>query len=279
MANPTNSQKMDQYLDRIYGYHGTPENPPGVSGQVWALPKRSCCFPWVSNATNNGTNEIEPGETYFLHYFQSQGYGPTDNECVTTSALICMNILTEWIAAVRGTPVESKRHIQEYTDQLDRLGLPGWQYRFSTHSPLPGMMHPFQAIHALRDHAKELQARYGKSYKVNLMSGCSVNDLVNHLRQGRLILLHGAWQIKLGSANSHLAYMGGMPHTMVLVGYDAGDQKWLFLNPGDPWPASKNARVSPKFYRMRTADMMNFWGRHFLFYPPRFSITILMLEE
>jgi len=278
MANAINARQMDHLLDSLYGVPGTQAVPVGINGEIWAMPRRSCCYPWVRQLTHHQTDQIKPGEAYFLHYYQNQGYGPTTNECVTTSALIAMNMMTEWVTANLGSPVESNLRIEDYAARLDNLGLRGWQYRFPTHSPLPGMMHPLQAVHALRDHARELQRKYRKSYKVNLKSGCSVNEVVFHLQQGHLILLHGAWLIRIGSAHSHLAFLGGMPHTMVLVGLDGSQGKWLFLNPGHPWPVDQNTQVTPDLYSMGTVEMMNFWGRRFLFYPPRFSITVLIPE-
>ena len=73
---------LDALLERIYSYHGEAKPPKDVSGEVWAAP------------TQLPAGVDRPAD-YFLHYFQSQGLGPTHNECVTTSAVMAMNIMED----------------------------------------------------------------------------------------------------------------------------------------------------------------------------------------
>ncbi|MBI5352430.1 MAG: hypothetical protein HZB50_07310 [Chloroflexi bacterium] len=265
---------LDAFLDGLYR-NRREENPPsGVIGKIWGMPSISLPFPWVSDSSQK--------ESYFLHYFQSQGYGPTANECVTTSALISMNMLKDWAALYQGHHLEADMTIEEYTRDLDSRGLKGWKYRFSTRSPLPGMMTPWQAIIALKDFAKNLAKKYGKSFKVELNVRRDLNDLIEELQEGHILLIHGAWQTTFDRSdkkhryNPLLTWLGGMPHTMVLVGYDGGD--WLILNPADPWPSDKQKPVTPKISRMNTQQLLDFWGRKFLFYPPRFSFTAIKVD-
>lgn len=264
---------LDIFLDRLYRNRWE-ENPPnGISGQIWGMPSITLSIPWASDSPS-----------YFLHYFQSQGYGPTTNECVTTSTLMSMNMLKDWVALHQGHLIEPDRGIEEYTHYLDELGFRGWKYRFSTKSPLPGMMTPWQAAIALKDFANSLQQKYGKSFRVKLSARHKLLDLIESLRDGNIILIHGAWQMTLDRSNKKLGYnallafLGGMPHTMLLIGYDGDTSQWLLLNPADPWPTDKQKPVTPKISRMSTKQLMDFWGRKFLFYPPRFAFTTIQLN-
>jgi len=257
---------LDTALGRLYDYHNPVRKPAAVNGRIWATP------------TNLPSESPEPW-AYFLHYFQTQGLGPTRNECMTTSAVMSMNIMEDRIASTYPEPIRyiSNLMLEDYIRELDARGILGWNYRFSTGSPLPGMMTPWQAVIALRRHAAKLKVEYGKSYKVQLKSSRTLDDLVKDLTDGKIILIHGAWRIKLTDPNnSHLAFMGGMPHTMVLVGYDAADDEWIFLNPAEPWITNRKSHIASALYQMKTEKLItDFWGRKFLFYPPRFSITVL----
>ncbi|MBI5946102.1 MAG: hypothetical protein HY864_17210 [Chloroflexi bacterium] len=264
-ARPNFIRWLDALLDRIYRNRRHTLPPQGITEKIWGMPQNS--------------ENRQDGESYFLHYFQSQGYGPTPNECVTTSVLMCMNLLKD--LATQGRALEPDRNIQSYVRELDLLGVWGWKYRFSTSSPLPGMMTPWQAILALKDFTKSLTRKYGRSFKVKMQARRKPSDLIENLQAGRLILIHGAWQMTIDRQNKNLEYnpllalLGGMPHTMVLIGYDGAESQWLLLNPADPWPADKLKPVTPKFFKMTTDQLMDFWGRKFLFYPPRFSITVI----
>jgi hypothetical protein len=259
---------LDSALDKFYGYRGPCDPPKRANGEIWPVP------------ANLLTGSLQPSE-YFLHYFQSQGYGPTPNECVTTSVVMGMNMLEDRIASGGVGPIRyvSDLRLEEYVRTLDGHGFSGWKYRFSTKSPLPGMMTPWQGILALKDHAAQLKAKYGKSYTIQLDPGRSVDDLIQNLQRYRIILLHGAWPISLtGPANIQLAFIGGMPHTMLLVGYDASRDQWSMLNPADPWLTQRPPVPPGQLYQMTTQKLMQFWGRKFLFYPPRFSITTITPE-
>jgi hypothetical protein len=251
--------RLDIIFGQLYDYHGSTEKPEGGTEPVWAAP-------------SNLPNEASDPREYFLHYFQSQLKGPTPNECVTTSAVMGMNIMEDRAADDNQEPIQfiSNLCLEDYTRDLDDRGIAGWVYRFSTKSPLPGMMTPWQAVLALRNHAGKLKAKYGRSYKLRLRPWCTVDDLIDNLKQGRIMLIHGAWRIKLATVQKdrHLPFLGGMPHTMLLVGYDAGEDHWLLLNPARSLP--------PSIHAMKTEELIKeFWGRQFLFYPPRFSVTVI----
>ena len=274
--------RFDALLDSLYRNRWNADSPQGIAGRVWGMPSVTRPFPWDSKSP---AGNIQPEEMYFLHYFQSQGYGPTTNECVTTSALMSMNMLKDLVALRQGHPIEPDQNIAEYTRDLDSLGIRSWKYRFSTKSPFAGMMTPWQAIFALKDYATSLQEKYGKSYRVKLSARHRLADLIELLRKGNIILIHGAWQMTLDRNNKErgynplLALLGGMPHTMLLVGYDGDTSQWLLLNPADPWLSDIHPPSNPKLFRMNTKQLMDFWGRKFLFYPPRFALTKITADD
>jgi len=255
---------LDNILGRLYNYHGATQKPETGTEPVWTAP---------SNLPEGTTSPQE----YFLHYFQSQSSVPTKNECVTTAAVMGMNIMKDRAASGNLGPVQfiSNLSLKEYTSNLDKRGILGWKYRIQTGIPIfEGMMTPWQAVLALRDHAKKTKKDHGRSYKARLSPRCTVNDLINNLKQGNIMLIHGAWGIKLATAikDRHLPFIGGMPHTMLLVGYDPGTDHWLILDPARNLP--------PTIRHMKTEELIkDFWGRKFLFYPPRFSVTVIYPDQ
>ena len=273
---------LDAFIDGIYRNRWEADPPKEIAGKVWGMRSIAQPLPWMAGSPI-GNSQLE--EFYYLHYFQSQGYGPTKNECVTTSALMSMNMLKDLVALRQNHPLEPDRNIAEYTRDLDALGMRGWRYRFSTKSPFPGMMTPWQAKFALNDYAAILREKYGKSYRVKLSARKELQDLIEELRKGNIVLIHGAWKMTLDRNNKQFGYnslltlLGGMPHTMLLVGYDGDASLWHLLNPADPWPDDKHKPVTPKLYKMNTQQLMDFWGRKFLFYPPRFALTKITLDD
>ena len=251
--------RLDVLFGQLYDYHGTIEKPKTGTEKIWASPP-------------NLPIEASDPQNFFLHYFQSQLKGPTLNECVTTAAVMGMNLMEDIAASKDQSPLQfiSNLRLEDYTRELDSKGLRGWLYRFSTTSPLPGMMTPWQAVLALRHHARKLQAKYGRSFKLRLRPWCTVENLIDNLKQSNFMLIHGAWQIKLATAQKdrHLPFLGGMPHTMLLVGYDPAADTWLILDPAKNLPPSIRTMTTQKLIE-------EFWGRQFLFYPPRFSVTVI----
>ncbi len=77
------TQRLDSFLDSLYRNRLPSDPPKSIDGQVWGMPVTTVRFPWESDSSAENTLHKS---SYFLHYFQSQGYGPTTNECVTTSA-------------------------------------------------------------------------------------------------------------------------------------------------------------------------------------------------
>jgi hypothetical protein len=279
MAGAGFTQRLDGILDWLYRNHEKSGRHERIRGQFWAMPPR----PISTQAAGEQRTGPQPGEEFFLHYYQNQRYDSlTDNECVTTSVVMSMNILKDWIAASTGHPAEPDRILGEFTRSLDSLGVKAWVYRFSSKSFFPGFMTPWQAVLRLRQHAADLKRKYGKSFKVKLSAWHTVEDLMERLRAGKLILLHGAWKMSIDPKkpgyNPLLGWLGGMPHTVVLVGYDGETDTWSLLNPAEPWPKDHNTPVEPKLQKLHTQELMDFWGRQFLFYPPRFAITTITVD-
>lgn len=270
-------QYLDDFLDRLYCYRGEYKLPEAASSLIWSLPP-------TNSFTSRFIGEEPNPEEYFLQYFQSQGYGPTKNECVTTSVVMSMNMMKDRIAWSQ----EQSQHfpdrlLGDYTRELDNLGIRGWRYRFSTNSWLPGMMTPWQAVLALKDFAALLRTVHSKNYKVKLSGGHHLDDLIEFIKVGRIILIHGARRMTLSSERENynllLPWLGGMPHTMVLVGYDGPSDQWVLLNPAKPWLTDRNSLMPKGLDRMSTKDLLEFWGRRFLFYPPRFAVTVISSEN
>lgn len=266
---------LDGVFDRLYRSKATISPMTNVHAMVWAA------LPQLQEIDQDN----RAIEEFFLGYFQSQGYGPTRNECVTTCVLMSMNILTDLAAIRKGHTPPPQRKLRDYTAELDRRSWRGWIYRFSSSSLLPGMMTPWQGLITLKEFARQIKKRYSSSLIIKLSKGHTPHDLISMLKEGRLILLHGAWKVTLDEQEKRHPYhplqaiLGGMPHTMLLAGYDAVNDEWLFMNPASPWPANVNMDVNPSFFRMRTSGLLEFWGRRFIFYPPRFSATTLTMEK
>ncbi len=273
-------QKIDDFLDWLYRYRGSCEALTTTDNLVWAIPPSPKSFPWDSTPH---AGQLRP-EIYFEHYFQSQGCGPTKNECVTTAVVMSMNMIKDRIAARWGfsAGMIPDQTVEKYTCELDHAGIRGWRYRFPTGSLLSGMMTPWQAVWALKDFSETVKTKYGRTCTVQLSSGHTLQDLVQSLRCGKIVLVHGARRMTLSCQRENhspwLPWMGGRPHTMILVGYDGPSDQWIFLNPAKPWLTDGNHPECIKLHRMSTVELMDFWGRQFLFYPPRFSITVISWE-
>ena len=137
----------------------------------------------------------------------------------------------------------------------------GWRYRFPARSPLPGMMPPSGSAPR---HARPRRAAEGShraSYTAKTRVHMSVEGLVPALAAGKVVLLHGAWQKRLSDPRDrHLALLGGMPHTMLLAGYEPAADNWSLLNPAEPWLARRDTPYHPHLFRMNTPQLMDFWG-------------------
>ncbi|HXF90574.1 MAG TPA: C39 family peptidase [Candidatus Nitrosotenuis sp.] len=123
-----------------------------------------------------------------------------------------------------------------------------------------------RAVVVLNEHGNNLRETYGCGYTAQLTSGNTVDDLIQNLQNGYPTNIHIARPVDIFDTNGHLAFFGGFPHTLTVVGYDANTDYWQLLDP-----------INPNTYtEWKTKQLVDNWGRKFLFYPPRFSMTTLI---
>ncbi len=243
----------DKKLDQIYDYQG-PVNPPtGITGQLWsALPG------------------VLPGN-YILNNYQVSQFPPkwpSLNECVTAATIQDMNMMQDILASKFGIPSIPHSDLASFTTMFDSLGPRNWVARAPANIPvIGGMLLPQQAERVLNAHGDLLRENYGCGYSAQLTSGNTVDNLIANLQNGYPTSIHVAGPVSLfDPIGNHLALVGGYPHTVTLVGYDATTDTWKILDP------MKNTTYT----EWDTDQLMDNWGRQFLFYPPRFAMTTLI---
>ncbi len=266
---------LDKENDRVLGYHG-PLVPVSkeVSGELW--------LPAVLHAS--GSTLAEKAVQYCQCQYDA-GKKTGGVECVTTSAVIARNIVRDEIAARQGKlPAPKEKTIQAFVDEMDKAGLRAWGKRLSSNIHIVGgFMHPvLQLPHALDMMAKELADTYnGRSFRCQLTSGNTLDDLIDSLRNNRPTLIHGIWNDRrvidprTGAANLDPAnLLGGTPHTMPLVSYSSNDE-WRFYDLG--W---KPGRPGNGFTTMTSDEVITFWGRCYPLesYTRRFSMTTITID-
>ena len=232
---------------------------------------------------NEGMIDPNPPE----HYYQNQGMVPGTGpvECVTTSVVITMNRIKDRLALALCQPAIPDILVREYAASLDGMGWRGLRYRFPSFfflSIARGWMHPvWQAPHALRKFASELDKKYGRTFRVIQTSRNTLDDLQRELQIGNLVIVHGLWQV---TNTKEIQYrFGGGPHSMVPVGLDVIHDTVLFLNPAEPDPRTISpddpaTYPSPKLYCMPTGEFLAFWGRKSLLnlYTRPFTMTVVI---
>lgn len=264
---------LDKENDRVLGYHGSPASlSKAIIGDVW--------LPAALHA--NGVTPAEKAVQYCQCQLNIKKTGRV--ECVTTSAVIVRNIVRDELAARQGQPsAPQEKKAQMFVDQLDAAKLGAWNKRMPSGMPvIGGFMHPaLQLPHALALLAKELKDSYGCSFRYELTSGNTPDDLVDNLQNNRPTLIHGIWNdrkvvnTRTGAVDLDIAsLLGGSPHTMPLVMYSSDDH-WWFYDLG--W---KPGRPGNGFYKMSSEKLMIFWGRCYPLgsYTKRFAMTTLMID-
>jgi len=245
---------LDRFMDSRCAYHGPPiPAPQGLSETLWL------------DRPGRGTPQED--EAYHLSKWQNQFYGMTDNECVTTSTLIAMNMMDDYACAASGAGADlPDRDIETFTRALDEGGVLAW-LRYRLPSPLGFMLPKQHAPQMLKDYAATLLARYGLAFEVEFSSGNTVQDLLDALQGGTITLLHGMTDqdvLRLVDGRPALnppGFIGGMPHTVVLVGYDPGAQAWLLNDPGHPYRNPPVAGEIPAIRRRPHPEFIAWWGR------------------
>lgn len=195
-----------------------------------------------------------------LHYHQSQFSVPvTGNvECVTTSVVVSMNMIKDIIARDLNTSPLPDIRVEDFANKLNGES---WKYRFPSYLKpviVGGWMHPvLQAPNTLKRYADVLRQHYGRSFFVRQTSGNTLKNIINNLQDGYPTMVHGMW----GFAR---------PHTMNVVGYNADDDKWIFLNTGET-----------ELYLMSTESFKDFWSRKSPLngYTKSFTLTTLIPDS
>jgi hypothetical protein len=110
---------------------------------------------------------------------------------------------------------------------------------------------------ALNWYAEEHLPEGSGSWTVTTSSGNDVNDLIHNLQEGNPTVIYGAWE------------QGGVPHTVVIAGYDPAGDNWQILDPA----AGPNPQVS----EWSTEFLESWWGRKYSAYP-RYTMVVLDVE-
>jgi hypothetical protein len=255
-------QRVAEGTQALAAYYGPAEKPAAASGQVWQP------FPALSKPPTPNT----VFDRYFVDQSPKTGSPPSPwpsmNECVTAATIQAMNIAQDIAARVAGVPPEPHTDLEGWAREHDTGEWRDWIIRPPAETFfVGGMMHPYTAAWALKDHAASLRQETGCGYEVMRSSGNSVDDLYYNIEHGYPTTLHLANYIPNPKGLDILpALLGGMPHTVTVAGYNANTDTWYILDPGD----------SRGLATWSTPELMQRWGRRFLLYPPRFSMTTII---
>jgi hypothetical protein len=251
------TQSAENALNYIYDYHGPVAQPTGLSGQVWAA------FPGVSPSTP--TNFIF--NNYRVDQFVNNTW-PSGNECVTAATIQAMNILQDILDEKFGIGQIPHEDLPSFAAKFDADGWQNFFIRPPADFPIfGGMLLPQNAVKVLNAHGDELRATYGCGYTAELTSGNTPDDIIQNLQNGYPTNLHVAYSKSLlDTDGGYLSLLGGSPHTVTVVGYDVTSDAWQILDPG----------LSTDYTKWNTDQLIDLWGRQFIFYPPHFAMTTLI---
>ncbi|MBL8079544.1 MAG: C39 family peptidase, partial [Anaerolineales bacterium] len=246
---------LNNFFSYQYDYHG-PVHPPTVT------PASQLLMPLP------GISPTSPKD-YILKNYQITQYPPqwpSRNECVTTATIQDMNMMQDILSSKFGVPQLHHMDLPTFTNALD--GQPLWALRPPANVPIiGGMLPPQSATAVLEGHSMWLRETYGYGYTVKLTSYNTVDDLIENLQNGYPTSLHISQSVDLHT--DWRAIIGGAPHTVTLAGYDSNTDHWLILDPAN----------SSSYTEWSTPELMDKWGRQFLFYPPRFAMTTLIPDS
>ncbi len=224
MIGATLRARIGAWLDRLwYGRPQTPRPPSYTGPPLWL-------------------GRLTPTTLLGTHQHQYDGRQTTPNDCaVACTAMLIHQALT--LAGHRQVHVP----YPALARAMDRAPLYGLGfYRV----PFVGALPPGRAAAALRCLARAF-VRHGqpRPWRVHLQGRCQADCLVRNLRQGYPTMIYGVWP-------------NGMPHTVVVVGYDPATDHWHLLDPGHPAPYTGR----PAFRVWSTAALYAWWGRRYFAY-------------
>jgi uncharacterized protein YukE len=217
-----------------YGFPRHMEPPGNVTGQAWV----------------NGLTE---DQLLSLDQWQNDGTQTTPNDCSVTAMAIVANMALQLEGYTTGAPVqhgELARLLDQAPSQIFRF------YRV----PTVGAMPPGRTAAALNRLAEEMHRwGYERAWTAEVSGHNTVDDLIRNLQEGNPTIIFGVWP-------------NGTPHAMVVAGYDAGNDRWMILN-----PAQNPATAPTPFYEMSTSELEEWWGRRTPWYQ-RYTAVVLTPE-
>ncbi|NPA31538.1 MAG: hypothetical protein GXO37_06020 [Chloroflexi bacterium] len=218
-------RRLGTWMDRLwYGARQTPAPPPTPARRVH----------WLAG--------LSPQQLLATHQHQFDGRQTTPNDCAVASmAMIIHQAL--WLAGYDDIRVP----YPDLARAMDRAPLYGLGfYRL----PFIGAVPPGRAAAALRCLGRAF-VRHGhpRPWRVHLRGRLPIAQLVTHLHSGYPTLLYGAWH-------------NGVPHAVVVAGYDPFVDRWYILDPAYPQPYDGR----PHFAHWSTAFLESWWGRRYFAY-------------
>ncbi len=193
---------------------------------------------------------LPPARLLTTHQHQRDGRQTTPNDCVVVSMAMVIHqaLLLAGYQDIRVPYPDLAR-------AMDRAPLYG---RGFYRVPFVGAVPPGRAAAALRCLADAFVAHgHPRPWRVGLRGRVPIEQLVTHLREGRPSILYGVWP-------------DGMPHAVVLAGYDPHIDRWYILDPSHPSPY----RGAAEFARWSTDQLLDWWGRRYFAYQ-RYTVVWL----
>jgi len=229
--------RLSHWLDRLW--YGLPQPEPE------ALPHpRSEAPLWLGGLT--------PAQLLATHQHQRDGRETTPNDC----AVVSMAMVIHQALLLAGY-TDIRVPYPDLARAMDRAPFYG---RGFYRVPFVGAVPPGRAAAALRCIAQAFVSDgHPRPWRVHLRGRLTQERLLFHLRAGYPTILYGV---------GHL----GIPHAVVLAGYDATADQWYILDPAYPWPY----RGRPEFARWSPSQLARWWGRRYFAYQ---RYTALWLAE
>jgi hypothetical protein len=221
---------------------------------------------------------LRPVITFHQNQFSVRITGQV--ECVTTTVVTSRNLMNEFLAFRTGLAQLPDQSVQDYIDELDKLGWRGIPLRFPTKFPvisipltsiklnLRGFLLPqSQVLNTLKRISAKFKQYYGSSFVAKQTSGNTLKDIARNIQEGNLVLISGLFE----SNDPLQKLLGGSPHTLGPV---------IEVNFITSTITSIDTGIEP----LRTFtfnDFMQFWGRKSLLnlYTKPYTMTVLIPDS